>query len=259
MKTCFVIIALAFLAIFAGTASAAQAAPTSIVDYLDARGMDSSFTARKALAKQHGMEKYRATRNAKQNILLLRKLQESEHPEQVAPPAAVPAEEPKPEVPKEALPEKEVQPAAAVTSAVALATEASFTSWTVAATQLPPEDLTQSFAAQAATPVGTTPSSSTIETLLPLTAEYGLMTEMGEPLQEDKHSENIETPLPADVTISSVHKETLPQENFWMERTQQSKSSILWPAGAGLLLLIHFLALRIRKTRRRYGMPVEPV
>ncbi len=261
MKTRLIVLAFAFLAIFAGTASAATAAPVSIVDYLDAHGMDSSFAARKALAKQRGMENYRATKNAKQNTLLLRLLQESERPEQVVPPpAAVPAEQPKQEAPKEKTAPEEVRPAA--TSALTtIATEASFTSWSVAATELAPEAAVPSFAAQAATPAAATSPSSTIETLLSLTAEDGLMTEMGDPLPlvTTKSSENIETPSPADVTTSSVHVETLPQENFWYERAKQSKSSILWPAFGGLLLFIRFLTGKLRKKHRRYGMAMNPM
>lgn len=47
----------------------------SIVDYLNSKGMSSSFSARKKLAKQHGISNYRGT--ASQNTTLLNKLKSS--------------------------------------------------------------------------------------------------------------------------------------------------------------------------------------
>ena len=78
MKTRLMIIILAFLATFAGMTPTTHAADTSvsIVDFLAARGENSSFEARKALAKKFGIKNYSGT--AKQNIRLLRKLQKKE-------------------------------------------------------------------------------------------------------------------------------------------------------------------------------------
>lgn len=51
---------------------------TSIVDYLKSKGVDSSFTNREKIAKQHGIINYKGT--PEQNTLLLEKLQSGVKP-----------------------------------------------------------------------------------------------------------------------------------------------------------------------------------
>ncbi|MFS0591702.1 M15 family metallopeptidase [Cytobacillus horneckiae] len=64
---------------------------TSIVDYLKSKGMDSSFSNREKLAKQHGIDDYEGT--PEQNTLLLEKLQSGAKPTETKP-------KPKPSKPK---------------------------------------------------------------------------------------------------------------------------------------------------------------
>ncbi|WP_420869169.1 DUF3597 family protein [Cytobacillus horneckiae] len=67
---------------------------TSIVDYLKSKGIDSSFTNREKLAKQHGIDDYEGSEE--QNTLLLEKLQSGAKPVK----ESKPKPKPKPSKPK---------------------------------------------------------------------------------------------------------------------------------------------------------------